>query len=373
MFLRRLDTYRARLSRLQRLVEEADACGLLLARSGNVYWATGLEGTLLLTREEAYLLIPPLEYLRVSEQAPRGLLEVVVYQPYRLPSGLELGGEPRIIEAKLHNAVEKLLGKTNCKLLVDGLGYDLAGKLAEKYTLQSVSDRVAEERMVKEPWEVELIERAAWIAEKALARALEELRPGVSELEVAAVIEYEFRSLGAEDHSFPTIVAFGENTVYPHARPSDRRRLSKNTPVLIDLGARFEGYCSDMTRTLCYGSCPPELVKTIEAVDEAFWNAYDAVEPGKKAEEVDRVARETLEKHGLAKYFNHSLGHGIGVEVHEAPRLAPGSKTVLREGMVFTIEPGVYIPGKRVGIRIEDTVAIVNGRPRRLTKLPHTL
>ncbi len=368
----------ARVRRLQQLVEDENGCGLLLAQPGMVAWATGLRSlSLLVARDTVYALTPPLEALRVSEELEHrglgGIVELAVYQPYRLPGGLELGVEARVLEKGFAEAVAELLGRQGCRLLVDGVSVDLYEKLSKSYTVTSVSGRLWEMRMVKEWWEVERMEEAARIAEAALVKAVNSLSEGVSEADIAATIEAEMMRLGAQGHSFPTIVAFDDNTVYPHAEPTNHRRLFRGSTVLIDLGAVYRGYCSDMTRTLCFGGCSQEVRRILEAVDEAVGEAVDSVEPGKRAEEVDATARKVLSKYGLDRYFIHSLGHGVGVEVHEEPRLSPGSRTELKPGTVVTVEPGVYIPSKRVGVRIEEMVLVTGKGARLLTRLSRLL
>jgi len=288
-----------------------------------------------------------------------------------LPDDLLLAPGQKLLQKSLVESIIYLVGE-DAKTGTDLNSLVLYQELSKKLQLVSIAKRIARMRMIKEPWELERIKVAVSIAEEALHAAIESLDYGVSEQEVAGVIEYTFRALGADDHSFPPIVAFGENTVYPHAVPSKRRRLRPGMPILIDLGAVYEGYCSDMTRTLVLDEGPEGFVEAAEAVLEAVNEAIDLAGPGVKAGELDARAREVLRRHGLGYYFNHSLGHGVGIEVHEEPRVSFRSDTVLEPGTVITIEPGVYVPGK-YGIRIEEMIVITKRGAEQLTRYPARL
>ncbi|WP_185747747.1 M24 family metallopeptidase [Thermus amyloliquefaciens] len=210
-------------------------------------------------------------------------------------------------------------------------------------------------RLKKTPEEVERIRAAQALAEEALAHALGLLKPGVAEREVALEIEFFLRKRGA-GVAFPPIVASGERGALPHAGASEKP-LGRGELVTLDLGARVEGYHSDMTRTVALGQVNGELKRAFFAVLEALEKALEALGPGKSAKEVDALARKALERHGLDRYFVHSLGHGVGLAVHEGPALSPYSEDTLEPGMVVTVEPGVYLPGVG-GVRIEELVLI---------------
>jgi Xaa-Pro aminopeptidase len=211
-------------------------------------------------------------------------------------------------------------------------------------------------RMVKDEEEIACIRSAALLGARLFDRALEVIRPGVPEAEVAAEMEYTARKAGAQAMSFATIIASGERSALPHGRAS-QAAIPSQSFVVCDFGVILSGYCSDMTRAVYVGRASAEARGTYQAVQEAQQAAVDAVKPGVSVDEVDRAARKSLQKSGLAKYFTHSTGHGVGLEIHEAPRLAAGQKEKLQPGMVITIEPGVYIPGKW-GVRIEDMVVV---------------
>jgi Xaa-Pro aminopeptidase len=223
---------------------------------------------------------------------------------------------------------------------------------AELHPLSGVVEKL---RMVKDEVEIGLIRASVQVNSAALEAALKRLKVGVTEAEFAAEIDYQSRKLGAEAPAFDTIVAAGERAALPHAHPGS----SKIAPgmLLIDMGAFCDGYASDMTRMVHLGAAKPKFKKAYKAVLEAQLAAIDAVKPGAKSTNIDRAARRVLKGYGLDREFIHSTGHGLGLEIHEPPRLGKKDKTVLEAGMAITIEPGVYIEGWG-GIRIEDTVLV---------------
>lgn len=213
-------------------------------------------------------------------------------------------------------------------------------------------------RAVKDPGELSAMGQAAALISEVFRSVMPKVKPGLSELDVAAEIDYAIKRNGASGPSFETIVAGGAHSAWAHARPSSRR-LGRNELVVLDHGAILHGYCSDMTRTVFLGRAPVKVRRLYHAVLEAQEAAKAAIRPGVAAGAVDAAARRVLKSHGLARYFTHSTGHGLGIEVHETPRLGRGEKTRLEEGMVVTVEPGVYLEGIG-GIRIEDDVVVTS-------------
>ncbi len=232
----------------------------------------------------------------------------------------------------------------------------LAGILPSGFRLREAPALVEQARMVKEDEEIACLRSAVLLGASLFDRALEVIRPGVREAEVAAEMEYAARQAGAEAMSFETIIAAGERSALPHGRAS-QAVIPGQGFVVCDFGVILSGYCSDMTRTVYVGRPPAEARGVYQAVKQAQQVAVDAVRSGISVGEVDRTARKSLQKSGLDKYFTHSTGHGVGLEIHEAPRVAAGQTEILRPGMVITIEPGVYVPGKW-GVRIEDMVVV---------------
>jgi Xaa-Pro aminopeptidase len=225
--------------------------------------------------------------------------------------------------------------------------------------LKASASHVERLRLVKDADELKRIRSAVGLGARLFERVLEVLRPGVKEVDVAAEMELTARRAGAEAMSFPTIIASGARSALPHGRASDQP-IKPGAFVVCDFGVILAGYCSDQTRTVWVGSPKQEARNAYEAVLEAQQAAVAAVRPGVSVGEVDAAARKVLRKRGLGRYFTHSTGHGVGLEIHEAPRVASGQKEVLQPGMVITIEPGVYFPGKW-GVRIEDMVAVTSG------------
>ena len=226
-------------------------------------------------------------------------------------------------------------------------------------------------RESKDEQEVALISVAAGIATRALSNTLQQVRPGITELQVAGILEKALRDEGSEAHPFETIVASGPRSALPHARASGRA-IERNDLLLLDFGAEHGGYCSDVTRTVVVGSASDDVRAVYDIVRVANERAARAVRAGITGATADAVARDYIVAAGFGEDFGHSLGHGIGLEVHEAPRLGAGQTARLQAGMVVTIEPGIYLPGE-FGIRIEDMVAVTRNGGQVLTPTPKAL
>ncbi len=246
----------------------------------------------------------------------------------------------------------------------------LTEKLADGVTLEGAAGTVEKLRRVKDAAELEAIAAAAALADEIWSRSLERGLAGRSELDVARAAEAWMREHGAEP-SFPTIVAAGSNGALPHAEPGERE-IGRGELVVFDMGAKLDGYCSDGTRTFATGDPGEEARAVYETVREAQAAALAAVSAGVKAEDVDGVARELIAAAGHGERFGHGLGHGVGLEVHEEPRVSQRSEDMLAAGEVVTIEPGIYLPGK-FGVRIEDLVVVEEDGYRNLSGLPKEL
>ena len=234
-----------------------------------------------------------------------------------------------------------------------------------QFTLKPASDVLAEKRSIKTEEEIAKIQNSQRIAESALTKILPLIKPGVSEREISAELMFEMIRSGADSLAFENIVSFGENTANPHHHPSDKK-LDKNELILIDFGARANGYCSDMTRTFTLGTPQSELQAIHDIVLEAQSYALKHLKAGMTGSEADSLAREYIRANGYSKEFGHALGHSVGIEIHENPTLSERSNTVLVPGMVVTVEPGIYIDGMG-GVRIEDLVVIEEDGIRNLT------
>ncbi len=281
---------------------------------------------------------------------------------YKLQAGAETDCQVSVARGSLFAAAASLFKESRIKIgyepghLSHQSFLELSRLSATRVRLVPVPGFVESFRMIKSSVEIELIRRSCRLASDAFLKAISRLRPGVSEIELASVMDHRMKVLGAEKPSFETIVAFGDHAAMPHASPGGRL-LAKDESILIDMGAFLEGYASDMTRMAFVGRPPRRVRELHRMVLEAQLAALDAVRNGATADSVDRAARRVLRAHKLERNFVHSCGHGLGLEIHEAPRLGKGEKTRLRVGMAVTVEPGVYLQ-KLGGIRIEDTVMV---------------
>ncbi|MEW5737192.1 MAG: aminopeptidase P family protein [Thermodesulfobacteriota bacterium] len=237
-----------------------------------------------------------------------------------------------------------------------------------KTALVAVRELAEKLRLTKDESEISAIGLSLFIAEQAFLKALSVIRPGMTEKQAAWELEKAMREEGADSLSFPVIAAAGENAAMPHAIPG-HRVIRAGEPVLFDWGARKNGYCSDISRTVFFGRPDDTFRKVFDAVREAQSRAQEAVRPGAEAKALDHVARSFLDSLGFGDKFGHGLGHGVGLAVHEAPRLSPLSEAILAPGMIATIEPGVYLPGLG-GVRLENMVAVTETGARVLNSLP---
>jgi Xaa-Pro aminopeptidase len=337
---------------LQSMLSQHRLEGLLITHLPNIRYLSGFTGS------SATLLITENKTVFITDGR------------YATQARSEVQGSPVVVSRKapIATAAEWLikncskLHKAHVRIGVEGDHLTIATRtrlqnnLSSKFLLPEAPALIERARMIKDAAEIELIRRAVQLATSLFNRILETVRPGATEAEVAAELEYVARKAGADHMSFPTIIGAGPRSSLAHARASQAAIPSRGF-VVCDFGVILAGYCSDMTRTVHVGQPTAEARKLYDAVREAQQAAIEAVKPGIKVAKVDRVARKHLQRKGLTKYFTHSTGHGVGLEIHESPRLAAGQAELLRPGMVITIEPGVYVPG-RWGVRIEDMVLV---------------
>jgi Xaa-Pro aminopeptidase len=244
---------------------------------------------------------------------------------------------------------------------------DAIAKAGLGVTLEPVEDLVERLRIRKAETEIETLRRALSLAETAFTACIGEIKPGLTEKELAWIMEKRMREAGAEGLSFPTIVASGPNSALPHAIPGDRR-IRAGEPLLFDWGARLDGYCSDISRTVVIGKPDATFEKVFRTVLVAQRRAIEAIKAGVSSRTVDGIARAYIEEQGFAGKFGHGLGHGTGLAIHEAPRLSPLKDTVLEPGMVTTVEPGIYL-GDWGGVRLENMVVVREDGPEVLNRL----
>jgi len=342
-----MDHHARRREKLRRAVKKAEAEALLVSNFTNVTYLTGFTG------DDSYLLVRPDGELMLTDGRYTTQLEEEC-------PGLELSARKPGVQ--MLDAVVKVVKRAKIRRLgfeADSMTVGLRDQLAEKLPkleLVPTSGLVEELRTRKDRGEVTRIREAVHVAERAFAVVRATLRPEMTEKFVADELEHQLRLFGARSSSFPNIVAVGPRAALPHAVPGERT-LGESELVLIDWGADAGQYKSDLTRVLVTGRISPKFRRLYEVVLEAQTRAIAAIRPGVEAQEVDGVARRVIADAGYGRRFGHGLGHGIGLEVHEAPRLSAKSTAVLEPGMVVTVEPGVYFPGWG-GIRIEDDVLV---------------
>jgi Xaa-Pro aminopeptidase len=347
-----------RLPRLRRPLAEAGCEALLVTKIENVRYLTGFSGStaMLLVRGGDAILLTDGRY---GDQARDELRA----------NGVEAAVEVGRLPAQ-HEMLRRVLrGVPTLGLEAANVSWSAARDFEAMLAgtrLVPTRGLVETLRRVKDAGELARIERAADIADIALAQVKPRLTEGVTDREFAAELELEMRRRGADGAAFETIVAVGPDGAMPHARPSGRS-VEEGELVVIDFGALVEGYRSDMTRTLCVGDPGGRAQELVDAVLAAQRAGVRAVRPGVAAQDVDGASRTMLDEAGLGAAFLHGTGHGVGLEIHEAPAIAPDSADILEEGAVVTVEPGVYVNGLG-GVRIEDTVVVTADGARPLTK-----
>ncbi|AFL94765.1 X-pro aminopeptidase [Thermococcus cleftensis] len=352
-----------RLQKLASLMKEKNFDGAVISPGTNLYYLTGLKiheagerlTVLVVSADGNYHLLAPGLYENVVRNFP-----VTFWRdgenPYHklawILAELELSSGRLLIEDTM---------RADWLINIIKLG---------RFELHPLSSVVRELRTRKDRHEIEMMKHAAKAADRIFDEILSWDLLGMRERELALKIELAVREL-SDGISFEPIVASGENAANPHHEPGERR-LRKGDMVILDYGARWRGYCSDITRTIAIGRPSEKLVEIYEVVKEAQENAYRAVREGTKAKEVDRAAREAIARAGYGEYFTHRTGHGLGLDVHEEPYIGPDGETILENGMTFTIEPGIYIPSLG-GVRIEDDVVVLDGKGKRLTRADREL
>lgn len=348
-----------RLQNLRQKLVEKELDAIFVSQPENRYYLSGFDGSagfLLITAQDA-ILATDFRYIeQVKRQAPD-------YKIFQITNNMvdwfpeliaelnlpKLGFEARHITFALYRQLSDIIDKRQSPLKLiplDGLVESL--------------------RAVKEPEEIELISKAAEISDNAFQYIENLIHTGMSEKEVAWEIEKFMRENGSQVVPFDIIVASGPNSALPHAKPS-QRTIQAGEPVLFDIGARVDGYSSDLSRTICFGTADETFKKVYDVVLGAQLSALAIIKESMTGEQVDSLARTVIAEAGYGEAFGHALGHGVGLASHESPRLGPGSAELLTSGMVFTVEPGVYLPGWG-GIRIEDLVVIENGQVRVISK-----
>jgi Xaa-Pro aminopeptidase len=349
-----------RLLACRQKIQQKSLDGYLITNRADQFYFTGFDGedgAALVTPRQVYLLTDGRFEQEAAETAPwaqaiirKGRLSEALAKLATRLRLRQIGFQPEILTVQAHKDFAKALRPARLVPL-PGISTDL--------------------RIIKDEGEVETIVRAGRIATDAFSRAIRRIRVGMTELELAALLEYEMMRGGASGPSFQTIVAEGPRAALPHARPTNRR-INAGSLVLIDWGARVGHYCSDLTRVVFVRRIPPRFRRMYNVVRAAQRAGMEAVRPGARMRDPDAAARAVLRQAGMERAFSHGLGHGLGLDIHEAPRLSsrgPDANDPLKPGMVVTVEPGVYFPGIG-GVRIEDDVLVTDQGCRLLTDLP---
>ena len=344
-------------------LEQYHLDAMLLTGEANRFYASGFhssgtDGVALVTRQKNYYFTDS----RYTEAAERTI------------KGAELReiGRGRGYTALLSEAIEEQS--------ITRMGFEDASMTVQEYEryrkalaceLVPASDLMWNLRVVKDPEELEALTAAQRIAERALEDILQEIRPGVTEKEIAARLQYLMLHYGASDMSFDPIVVSGPNGSLPHGVPSEKE-IQAGEFVTMDFGCIYKGYCSDMTRTVAVGYVTDEMRTVYETVLQAQLAGIAAARGGATGKEVDGAARSVIDAAGYGAYFGHSFGHGVGVEIHESPNASPLNEKPMPAGAVISAEPGIYLPGK-LGVRIEDVIVLTEDGCRNLTKAPKEL
>ncbi|OPY84427.1 MAG: putative peptidase [Syntrophus sp. PtaU1.Bin208] len=349
--------YQTRLSRLcSSSFFQGEIQSLILCDLNNIRYLTGFSGSdgVLVIRPQSAILLVDGRYVTQAQEEAKGT-DLYHYQD-------KVAG----IEAVLEPKDGDMIG-----FEASAVSYEFYQKLADRFRkerLKPLSEELNDLRAVKDDDEISCLRRAAELSGGVLESVSRMILPGISERDLALEIDFGAKRAGAEKMAFETIVASGVNAALPHAKPG-RKILEYGDLIVVDYGVVSEGYCSDETCTFCLGFADDRKREIYARVKEAHDQALEAIRPGVPCSRIDQIARSCLAKYGLDGYFTHGTGHGVGLEVHEAPRIAKNSDAILVEGMVVTIEPGVYIPGQW-GIRIEDTVLVRENGADILTKMP---
>ena len=336
--------YHKRLEKLRHILEEQQLEALLIAQPENVWYTSGFtggDGLLLVTQQEAYLFSDGRYVEQAAQEAPDW--SFIRFKKYFTDSLVE---------------VTRTLGTKEIGFEKDFLTYQQWEQLRECFDgkLRPVKGFVEKLRMVKDESEIDLLREAGMITASAFRYLLGELRVGMTEQDIAGILEFFMRQHKSGPPSFETIVASGVRGALPHGMATEKK-VQRGEFITFDLGATYQGYAGDLTRTVALGTVSDKQRDVYELVREAQERGIEAVRAGVRAADVDAAARQFFAEAGYGDYFVHSLGHGVGLNVHEAPRIAPGQDLVLEPGMVITIEPGLYISDWG-GVRIEDTVLV---------------
>ena len=353
-----------RVEKVRAAMKSAKLPALLVTNFVDVSWLTGFEGDdsyVILTRDDVTLISDSRYEEQITRESSwvntvmrkKSILDEVTVQVKKL--GLPtLAVQSESLTLKAHKTLQ-----------------DMLKKVRNRTKLVPIADIINKPRQIKDDHEIRIMEEAIRVAEGAFVAVRQQLKAGQSENEIAGLLGFEMRRRGALNSSFDSIVGTGANGSLPHYRPANVK-LTANSPLLVDWGARYKGYCSDLTRCLFFGHVAPQMREIYQIVLNAQLSAIAAIKPGAHGKKVDKAARDVIDKAGYGEKFGHGTGHGLGRDIHESISLSKLSTTVLEPGMVITVEPGIYLPGIG-GVRIEDDVLVTKTGHRVLSSLPKDL
>jgi len=358
---------RERLASVRRLLDEGNLDLLVVSNPANRRYLTGFtaddhtpdesSGYVVITRERASLIVSPTNLPWARAEAD---LDNVAVEPIE-------GTLTATIASRILSRQAKRVGIEDATTPAS-IWFDLQEALGTDVTLVRLGDTIDNLREIKAPEELDFLRQAARLTDEAFALAMRRLEPGMTEREAADIVRESLRAVGSDGEAFDTIVAAGPNAAKPHHRPGDRP-LKPGEPIIIDMGARVNGYNGDLTRTVCLGSADERLIEIYEAVLEAQLAGLAAIRAGVPSSAPDIATREVFASHGLEAFVIHSAGHGLGLRVHEAPSVRRTSDASLESGNVITMEPGVYIEGWG-GVRIEDVAIVHDSGHENITSAP---
>lgn len=348
-----------RLKKLRNLLVEKDCDACLITGRANTLYFSGFTGTtsfLLVGADKAWLVVDFRYTIQAKKQVYDGI-EVIE------------------INESFYSSLNEIIKQSSIKIV----GFEGPALTVSEYTrikdkitgikkLKNLEDSINRIRIIKDSEEIEQIQQAVLLGDKIFEHIVKFIKPGMKEVEVAAELEYTMKKLGAKGPSFESIIAAGPRSAMCHGTATENI-LKNGDAVVLDFGVIYHNYCSDMTRTIFIGEPNKELKKIYDIVMKAQEAALEGIVSGMSGFDADKIARDIIALNGYKDAFGHSLGHGVGIEIHEEPRLSAKSEDILEDGMVFSVEPGIYVEGLG-GVRIEDMVVLVDGKIRNFTTSP---
>ncbi len=347
-----------RIKNIRNYLSEKKLDGIIISNEQNRFYFSGLRssaGFLFITMNDLYLFTDFRYTELASSQAPGWNIQKITSRLGWLPEIIKklrvsnVGFESEFITVNTFNLIKDTINSSDVEV-----------------TLIPTTDVVLTLRAVKDEEEIKLLRKAIEIGDKAFEYTEKNIQIGMTEKEVAWIFEKSVREQNAESISFDTIVASGKNAARPHHATGDSK-IEANSTIIIDCGAKYNGYCSDLTRTIVIGDADEKIKNIYDIVHMAQLTAIDLVKVGMTGEECDSIARKIISEAGYGDFFGHSLGHGIGLDVHENPNVGPRSKFIIQNNMPFTVEPGIYLQGWG-GVRIEDIVIIIDNKTQVISK-----